>query len=612
MATRIGIEVTPVGLRIVEVMVSPAWSRRWKGPNPLRVRKFAVLPAAGSTTSARLASLGRRPAAVVVWGARSEYRELLVNSRSLTGMRSEAHELAGGKGGGVRILLDVAPAPARARERSARRSVVIAFAAADDIRRLIAPLTEAGVRVRSVVTPALALMSVAKLRRALVAPGALEAYIALEETATALALVRDGLLLGARELAWGYRAGNSPSGEVRGREEIGQRLADDLVALLGAIGQRTGGVTQVCVCGSLPDLRTTTVPLMERLDIEVETLDSLFGIDPAHLPEPADQFREDIAKLQLARAVACDIDAPINLLREEQLAARRRTLQRAAAVSGIVAGLGGAGWVAERGRREPSTSLASRGPAIPAPRATSPRPPPSPSAPSRPPALPPAPASVAASSRPSAGTPGASTPSASGPTPGKPGTAAASGPGTSGPTSGKPGPAAASGPSASGSTSGKSIATAAVGTPSGGAAPRQSAAPTLAAGRSATAGLSLAVGASAANGGTASRPSAPGGSAPAIGRASAGPSPAIGRPRETAATANRASSATGPLQTAAPVTPLAPVVPAGRPPAASQIVAAQPPAAAPTRAPSPVAPAPTDGPRLRASRLCARVRRSCA
>ena len=29
---------------------------------------------------------------------------------------------------------------------------------------------------------------------------------------------------------------------------------------------------------------------MERLDVEVETLDSLFAIDAAHLPAPADEF----------------------------------------------------------------------------------------------------------------------------------------------------------------------------------------------------------------------------------------------------------------------------------------------------------------------------------
>ena len=47
-----------------------------------------------------------------------------------------------------------------------------------------------------------------------------------------------------------------------------------------------------------------TVPLMERLDVEVETLDSLFGIDAEHLPEPADEFRERTVELRVAWAAA--------------------------------------------------------------------------------------------------------------------------------------------------------------------------------------------------------------------------------------------------------------------------------------------------------------------
>ena len=58
-----------------------------------------------------------------------------------------------------------------------------------------------------------------------------------------------------------------------------------------------------------------TVSLMERLDVEVETLDSLFGIDAARLPEPADEFRERGAELRLAWAAAVDWPPAINLLR---------------------------------------------------------------------------------------------------------------------------------------------------------------------------------------------------------------------------------------------------------------------------------------------------------
>ena len=62
---------------------------------------------------------------------------------------------------------------------------------------------------------------------------------------------------------------------------------------------------------------------MERLDVEVEPLDSLFGIDAARLPEPADEFRERGAELRLAWAAAADWPPAINLLR-----ARRRQLSK--------------------------------------------------------------------------------------------------------------------------------------------------------------------------------------------------------------------------------------------------------------------------------------------
>ena len=63
------------------------------------------------------------------------------------------------------------------------------------------------------------------------------------------------------------------------RDDLAARLLDELAEFLSTVGADKAAVTQVSICGGLPDLRTMTVPLMERLDVEVETLDSLFGID---------------------------------------------------------------------------------------------------------------------------------------------------------------------------------------------------------------------------------------------------------------------------------------------------------------------------------------------
>ena len=82
-----------------------------------------------------------------------------------------------------------------------------------------------------------------------------------------------------------------------------------------------------------------TAPLMEQLDVEVEPLDSLFGIDAARLPEPVDEFRERGAELRLAWAAAADSPPTINLLRARNRQASKTMLARAAVVTGVAAGL---------------------------------------------------------------------------------------------------------------------------------------------------------------------------------------------------------------------------------------------------------------------------------
>ena len=94
--------------------------------------------------------------------------------------------------------------------------------------------------------------------------------------------------------------------------------------------------------------------LMERLDVEVEPLDSLFGIDAARLPEPADEFRERSAELRLAWAAAADWPPAINLLRARRRQVSKAWLARAAVVAGAAAGLGGSWWVVERSRLLPA------------------------------------------------------------------------------------------------------------------------------------------------------------------------------------------------------------------------------------------------------------------
>ena len=361
MGTRVGIELSPTACRIVEVDDGPSW-RRKRGET--RVRSFAVLPPSGQELRERLQSLRRRRAAVVVWGARSEHRQVMVTAGSYEGMRAEAMASLAAAGLEMSgVWADIAPATP-ADDRAARRPVVVSMASASDVLEALQPLHEAGLRVRTVTTPAIALSSLARMRHALAVPGAIESYVAFDEQVTCIALVRKGVLLAARDLPWGFIDEDYAHREPRSRQDITAWLADAIGGFVADIGGSPADIGQVCVCGGLADLRSMSAALMERLDVEVEPLDSLFGIDAARLPAPADEFRERGAELRLAWVAAADWPPTINLLRARRRRASRTWLARAAVVAGAAAGLGGSWWLAERSLRPvPPMRMASTGPA---------------------------------------------------------------------------------------------------------------------------------------------------------------------------------------------------------------------------------------------------------
>src|SRR5436190_8459560 len=320
MATRVGIDLSPASCRVVEIDAAPAW-RRPKGET--RVRSFAVLPPSGPETQAKLESLRKRHAAVVVWDVPSDHRQVMVTSGPHESMRAEA--LGALTAAGLQTYgawADIAPASGR-RDRATRRPVVVALAPGSTLTSALQPLVDAGIRLRTVTTPAMALASMARLRRAFSVPDAIEVYVALEEEVTCIAVVRGGVLVAARLLAWGYVVHLDALSQQRERDDITTRLAGLLRESVASIGGSSGDIGQVCICGGLPELRSMTAPLMERLDVEVEPLDSLFGINAVLLPEPADEFRERGAELRLAWADAADWPAPINLLRARSRPASR-------------------------------------------------------------------------------------------------------------------------------------------------------------------------------------------------------------------------------------------------------------------------------------------------
>ena len=343
MAPRVGIELSPTACRIVAI--DPEGTRRAESEVTV-VTSFALLPAASAEAVAALESLRGRRVAVVLWGVPTDHRQVVVDHGSHDRMRAQARAVLRDTGGPTRgTLADVFPLSPRL-PGTRRRGVLLATASAREVDAALRPLADAGIKVGAVLTPAAALLSLARTRRSLASPGDLEMYVALQESAACAALVRGGKLLAARDLPWGYLNELAGHQALRARDDIAARLGEDLSAFVRAARLEGAPLAQVCICGGLPDLRSMSIPLMQRLDVEVETLDSLFGIDEARLPSPADEFRERAAELRLAWAAAADPQPPIDLFRGRRRRRARVVLARAVVVGGLAAGLG-VGWMVQ-------------------------------------------------------------------------------------------------------------------------------------------------------------------------------------------------------------------------------------------------------------------------
>lgn len=348
MAARIGIELSPSAWRVVELDVIA--TRGKPGPMATRVRRFDALRPGDPETAAALASLRRRDASVIVWGAPGDHRQVMVTAGRYEAMRAEATRSLGIAGVETRrALVDIARAPltlsaapgSDARSPATRRPVVAALASGIAVRAAIQPLLAAGIHVCRVATPATALTSLARLHRTQIgrrSEWAIEAYIALEEMATCITVLRGGTLVAARELSWGFAEGRR--GDLRRAEDVAGVLADELGDFLATIGGSLGSIDRAVLCGGFPDLRGVAGLLHECSGVEVEPLDALFAIDQSGTPAAC---RERAADLRMAWAVAADAAAPLNLLHSRQRHAAQTRFARAAVAAGIIAGVG-LGW----------------------------------------------------------------------------------------------------------------------------------------------------------------------------------------------------------------------------------------------------------------------------
>jgi hypothetical protein len=307
---------------------------------------------------AKLDSLRRRQAAVIVWGGRSEHRQVMVTAGSYESMRAEA--LASLASAGLEtssVWADIAPAWS-AGDRAARRPVIVSMASAADLSEAIGPLREAGIRLRPVTTPAVALASLARMRRAFAVPGAIE----FASRSTTGLVHRAGAKRRATRGAgfpWGFIGQTHAHGATRSRDDISARLAD---AISSSSPRSAARRRRSVRCASAADARAAQHGGVADGTARRRSgaADSLFGIDAARLPEPADEFRERGAEVRLAWAAAADWPPAINLLRARRRQVSKAWLARAAVVAGAAAGLGGSWWVVERTRLWPASAPAPR------------------------------------------------------------------------------------------------------------------------------------------------------------------------------------------------------------------------------------------------------------
>jgi hypothetical protein len=218
----------------------------------------------------------------------------------------------------------------------------------DAVKAVLAPLTNAGFKAERVVSPCNALAALARVKSPRV-EGA-TCWLAINRGGVAIVVVRPGKQIYSHSFPWDSTVGASGSqAELLQRYSLVSFLTPHVKQAMAEARAQGFPVGVVVTCGNLPDLRSLTMPLIEELDVEVETLDSLEGLTVA--PAATDRLSESAAAIRLACAgVIARATRPWD---DSKRVAAERTgaLLRVAAVLAILAGFGGAyaGYVWWRG-----------------------------------------------------------------------------------------------------------------------------------------------------------------------------------------------------------------------------------------------------------------------
>ena len=201
-------------------------------------------------------------------------------------------------------------------------------------RAALRPLIAAGFRIRGVMSPpqALAILAASRPR----ARAGASVWLAINRHGAAIAIVHGAALLYSRSFGWNWDAAAVGSqAQLLQRYSLVAHLAPEVRRGVDLVkSQHEVPIEHAVTCGDLPDLRSLTMPLIEELDLEVETLDSADGlvISPTarreHLPD-------SLASVRLACAAAA---GPI-------VTGREIDVVRVARAAAVVAAVGSLGWI---------------------------------------------------------------------------------------------------------------------------------------------------------------------------------------------------------------------------------------------------------------------------
>jgi hypothetical protein len=172
---------------------------------------------------------------------------------------------------------------------------------------MLRPVIAAGFRADAVLSPPEALAALAASRPRPGASGP-AAWLAVNVHGAAIAIVRGQDLLFARTLRWSYNpviAGSRAQLLQRYSlvAQLGPEIRHGIAAVLSTHGASVG---TVITCGDLPELRSLTMPLIEELDLEVETLDSTEGLKAVGRAK-MERFAESAPAIRLACAAALPV-----------------------------------------------------------------------------------------------------------------------------------------------------------------------------------------------------------------------------------------------------------------------------------------------------------------